>query len=210
MLDKYKLSAWQARVCRLVAAAFLAVAAIQTSSIGLALVAPELLATKIDCGGLRCDIAGNPVSLLPNDVRREVEASASATARFAGHLDVPATRLKLMATEAVGDMPIVALLLFVAAALRTLGRRGSDDLARAIPWLRRASIAALIAVPFVPLGESLRTTVLLAAIRPDTQFSFCVDLNRFVLNLLLALAAFAVTWALAAGGRAGRDIAEIV
>ncbi len=210
MLDEYRMSAWQARVCRLLAAAFLVVAAVQASSIGLALVAPELLAIEIRCDGLRCGISGNPVLLLPDDTRGEVEASASATASFAAHLDVPATRLKLMVTDTVASMPIVALLLFVAAALRTLGRRGSDDLARATPWLRRASIAALVAVPLVPLGESLRTTVLLAVIRPDRHFSLYVDVNRFVLNLLLAFTAFAVTWALAAGSRAGRDIAEII
>ena len=210
MLDDYKLDAWQARVCRLLALAFLVVAAVQASSIARALVAPELLAIEIRCDGLRCGISGNPVLLLPDDTRREVAASASATAALGAHLDAPATRLKLMVAGTFGSMPIVALLLFVAAALRTLARRGSDDLARAIPWLRRASIAALVAVPLLPLGESLRRTVLLAAIRPERDFSFYVDVNRFILNLLLAFAAFAVTWALAAGSRAGRDMAEIV
>jgi hypothetical protein len=210
MGDEYRLSAWQARVCRLFPAAFLVVAAVQASAIGLALVAPNLLAIEILCDGSGCGISGNPQLLLPDDVRGEVEASASAGARFAAHLDEPATRLKLMATGAVGTLPILALLLFIAAALRTLGRRGSDDLARAIPWLRRASIAALLAVPLVPLGESLRTTVLLAAVVPEPHFSLYIDVNRFVLSLLLAFAAFAVTWALAAGGRAGRDLAEIV
>lgn len=210
MLDEYKLSGWQARVCRRLAFAFLAVAAVLTAMTGLALVAPDLLATEINCADLRCGVRGNPVSLLPDNARDEVEGSAAAAAKFAAHLDVPATRGKLLAAEAVGGLPIVALLLSVAAALSTMARRGGDDLARAIPWLRRASIAALLAVPLVPLGESLRATVLLAALRPDGGFTLCVDLNRLVLNLLLASAAFAVTWALAAGSRAGRDIAEIV
>lgn len=210
MLDEYKLSPWQARVCRFLPAAFVVVAAVQASSIALALVAPELLAIEIRCDKLRCGISGNPLLLLPDNMRGEVEASASATANFRAHLDLAATRLKLMAADTVSSMPMVALLLFVAAALRTLGRRGSDDLARAIPWLRRASIAALVAVPLVPLGESLRTSVLLAAIPPERDFSLFVDVNRLILNLLLAFAAFAVTWALAAGSRAERDIAEIV
>lgn len=210
MLYNYSLGRWQAWWCRLLAIAFATAAGVQALSVGLALAAPDLLATEIRCSGYRCGISGNPASLLPDAARREVEASAAAMAEFAAHLVVPATRIKLMAAETAGSMPVAALLLFVAAALGTLGRRGPDDLARAIPWLRRASIAALLAVPLVPLGESLQTTVLLAAVHPHGPFSLVVDLNRFILNLLLAFAAFAVTWALAAGSRAGRDIAEIV
>ena len=210
MSNDYWLSAWQARVCRILPIFFLLIAALQASSIGLAVVAPELTAMEIHCDKLRCGISGNPLLLLPSGTREVVKASASAMAGYAAHLDLPATRLMLMATEALSNMPVVGLLMFVAAALQTLGHRGSTDLARAIPWLRRASIAALIAVPLVPIGESLRTTVLLTAIEPERHFALCVDVNRFILNLFLAFAAFAVTWALAAGSRAGRDIAEIV
>lgn len=209
-LYDYRLSPAQARACRFVALVLLIVAVAQALSIGLALVAPRLLATDIHCTGIHCRIAGNPISLLPDATRGAVEASASAAERLERHLYVPRTRLTLMIAEGIASTPIVALLLFAAVAIGKLGQHSRDDLAQAIPWLRRASIAALVAVPLVPFGESVRTTVLLGAVRPGGNFHLDLDVNRFVLNLLLAGVAFAVTWALAAGSRAGQDIAEIV
>jgi hypothetical protein len=97
-----------------------------------------------------------------------------------------------------------------ARALRELGRGLYDDLAKALPWLRRAACFALMSAPLMPLGESIQTTVVMQAFRPATRFFLSMEIERIALHFLLALVALAVTWALAAGVKAERELAEIV
>ncbi|WP_380927355.1 hypothetical protein [Sphingomonas arantia] len=150
------------------------------------------------------------MTLLSDRLRNTAAAMTNAADLLDLHLGLPTVRLELFFAQLVIDLPVVGLLLSVALGVHALGQRKGHDLARALPWLRRAAVFALVAAPLIPLGESIRTTVLMQAFGPPVRFYLSMEFQRLVLNLLLALVALAVTWALAAGLRAEQDLAEIV
>ena len=206
----YSLSAAQRQACRLLSYAFAAASLIQFVSIGVALTAPAFIASQIVCTGSGCTFTGAPLSLLPDSLRLTIGKMANAVTTLENHFAAPAVRLKLLVAETMMSLPVMCLLLTVAIAVYALSRGRNDDLARALPWLRRAAVLALISVLLVPLGESMRTTVVMQAFRPATRFHLSMEIERVALHLLLALVALAVTWPLAAGIKAEQDLAEIV
>ena len=59
-------------------------------------------------------------------------------------------------------------------------------------------------------GQAVQTQALARAFEANPGFALNVNVGQVALNLMLALVALAVTWALSAGIRAERDLAEIV
>jgi hypothetical protein len=209
MQDSYSLSPRQARVCRIAAALFLlaGLLRIMAALVPLATASPGL---EVHCAGGSCQAAGRPELLLPEPLRAQVSTSPAAAVRLAAYAGQQAVRAGLVGADLAEAIPFALLMLCVAGALGRLGARGADALARALPWLRRASFAALGTAFAPPLADSARAMLLLPATPAGPSWYFALDLGSFLLGLLLALAAFAVSWALAAGSRAEQDMAEFV
>jgi len=210
MYNSYFLSVRQARTCRIAAAFFLAAALIRFASVVASTIWTPTPVADVRCANFHCHATERPDLLLPESERAIIATSPGAMVRLVEYAHRPAVRIGLAATNLGEAAPLVFLLLSVAVATWRLGARGTDDLARALPWLGRASLAALVAAVVPPLGDSLRAMLLFPAAPSGPYWYFEIDLGPLVMRLLLACAAFIVSWALAAGSRARRDLAEFV
>lgn len=83
-------------------------------------------------------------------------------------------------------------------------------LARALPWLRLASKAAIaLALARLFVG-GLRSALLYPGLDHAESVRFSIDLNGMTLPLLLAFGVYTTVWALEAGIRAERELADFV
>lgn len=205
----YSLTLRQARICRIAAGLLLAIAILQAAALLFAMAAPNT-ALRWHCGGAGCTVATFPELGLTAEQLAEAGAAPGDSAGLVDRLDRPWIRLAQAGLAFVGGLPLAALLFCVAAALWRLSARGGDDLSRALPWLLRASVWTLVYALVPPLAAIASVSLLLSAIGPQFMFMAELDVKALLMNLLLASVAFTVTWAIAAGNRAQRDIAEIV
>ena len=210
MYDSYSLSVRRARICRIAAALFLTAALIRFASVLASIAWTPAPIADVRCANLHCHATERPDLLLPESERAIVARTPGAETRLVEYTHRPAVRIGLAATNLAEAAPLVFLLLSVSVAMWRLGARGPDDLARALPWLGRASLAALVAAIVPPLGDSVRAMLLFPAAPSGPHWYFEIDLGPLVMRLLLAFAAFIVSWALAAGSRARQDLAEFV
>lgn len=208
MEDGYWLPVRKARLCRFAGLVFLIAAFVMLPVIAFAGLTPG--ASPACGGGDGCVWVARPVTLIDSDERLRVEASPAAMRTFKAYAAQSWVRWGLAGIEAIDCLPFGALLFSLGVALRRLGGRGADPLQRALPWLRRASVAAIVwtlahavyesAVeswlsPGTPAGATLRPVFYLADIAA---------------GLLLSLAAYAAIWAIEAGLRAQRDLDDFV
>jgi hypothetical protein len=207
MFDAYSLSLRRARIAR-IAALFLLVGL--ASIIGIIGLATHPSGLAVHCGPRGCVDRTSLIELAPEDARPALEASRPAQAMFARHVDRLSVRLGLGAVLMIQGLPFAALMLAVGFALRRLAARKGDDLASAMPWLRRAAIAALLMAVAIPVGDSLEAMILFPGTPSGPMWYVEVDFRRLLFDLLLAFAAFAVVWVLDAGSRAERDVAAFV
>lgn len=196
----------KAWICRAAGSVFLAVALCTAAVICLGAVAPELTAL---CTGPHCEVTEGPLDVLPSEVRSQVRRSAGATEAFEAYCRRPLVRAGGVGVMAVHLAPFALLLLSVGLALRRLGG-GGDALAKALPWLRRASLAAIIWAVAAPLADSLQVMLLFPGTPAGAHWYLVADMQAIGTGLMLAVAAYAAVWALEAGWRAQRDLAEIV
>lgn len=96
----------------------------------------------------------------------------------------------------------------VAMALCAFGT--ARGIASGIRWMRLAAWAAIGAALAPPLTSLLWSVLLLPGTPHGPGFLIEIGGGPLMLHLLLAFAYFAVVWALDAGLRAQRDLAEIV
>jgi hypothetical protein len=207
MQSSYSLPPRRALIVRLSAALFLLVAAISVLGTVAAMVRPVL---SVHCGAGGCSDRTRLLDLAPEEARASLAASGEAQARFAAHVRLPAVRAGLAGVRLIDGLPFAALMLAVGMALRRLAAGGGDELARALPWLRGASIIAVLMALAGPLAESLQAMLLFPGTPAGAMWYFALDMRQLALDLLLAAAAFAVVWALDAGSRAQRDLADFV
>ena len=153
-----------------------------------------------------------PQRLLDEEDRAIVAASLDNRRRFAAYVQRRDTRIALAGIKQLTVLPFVCLLIGIGVALRLLGSQRSDPLARALPWLRRASIAAILWAVAMPLSDSLTATRLAHGLpNDDYAFYFAVsDWGEVCNALLLAIAAYATIWAVETGLRAQRDLDDFV
>lgn len=209
MANAYSLSASQARVCRIAAGLFFAVAAVQAFALLLSWLSPDVHVV-LRCAAAGCESLTRPETMLPDDLRASVAASSDAMQRFAAHVRAPVTRIGLALLALIGNAPIIVLMLSVAMAMRRLAMCDGDALAGALPWIRRASIAALFMALVPPIVDSLRVMLLMPGTPHGPGYYVALDLAPLLFNMLMAFAAFIIAWALAAGSRATRDLSEFV
>lgn len=208
MLDNYSLSIRRARIARLAAMVFVligTISAVGPVAIGMR---PGL---SVDCGpAAGCVDRVDLIGLAPDDQRAVLSRSPVARAHFSAHVARPLVRVGLAATNLLGAMPFAGLMICVGLGLARLAGRRGNDLARALPWLRRAAFAALLLVIAGPVADSLRAMILYPGTPAGATWFFTLEFRSATIDLLLALAVFAVVWTLDAGSRAARDVAAFV
>lgn len=210
MLGNYVLTQRQAWVCRVAALFFVAAALVRVMAVAVPLAIGSGPAIEVRCGQGGCITADRPDRLLPESERAAVVGSPAAASTLANYVRQPSIRALLVGIDIAAAAPFVLLMLFVAKAVRRLGSREGDGLAGALPWLHHASLAALAAALAPPVTDSLRAMLLFPATPSGAIWYLAIDFGPFFMGLLLACAAFIVTWALAVGSRARADVAEFV
>ncbi len=207
MQNGYWLPPRKARLCRWAGSLFLLAAVYMLGVVAFGGLTPG--ASPV-CDGGGCRWNARPAALLDRDVRLTVEATPVAQARFDAWVARPDVRLALAGAKAIDALPFAVLLLCVGVALRRLGTAGSDALAQALPWLRRASLAAIVWTILAPFYDSAVESIL----SPGTpegavlQLSFYAD--DLVVGALLAIAAYVAIWAMEAGLATQRDLENFV
>lgn len=207
MPDSYSLPPRRARIVRAAAALFVLAGVASLALTVATMIRPGL---DIRCGSTGCADRTTLIEHIPAEDRPAVEASPTTRTRFAAHVARPAVRAGLAGVELIDGLPFAALMLTVSVGLRRLAARRGGDLASALPWFRRASIAALAMVVARPLARSLEAMILYPGTPVGPMWYAEVEFVRLGFDLLLALAAMAVAWALEAGSRAERDVAAFV
>ena len=210
MQDEYYLIRRQGWICRAAAVLFALAATINAAAAVIPIALTGTPAIEWRCGPAGCAVTEQPAQLLPEADRREVSASRAATQRFGSYAQRTDVRIGLGAIGLFAAAPLIVLLLGVSAAMWRLGARHGEAVARALPWLRRAAVAALCAALAPPIADSLAAMLLLPGTPSGPGWYLALDIGPFLTRLLLAFAAFIVTWALMAGNRARTDLAKFV
>lgn len=154
-----------------------------------------------------CHGKSDPMTLLGDEERDVIAHDPAARMRLDAWIARPGVRVGLAGLVLLGFSPVIWLFVAVGLALRRLGERRDDVLARALPWLKQGSRAAIALTIARLLEPSLKSALL----SPGTaHLRFPIDLNDMILPLLLAFAAYATAWALEAGIQAQRDLADFV
>ncbi|TCM04724.1 hypothetical protein [Sphingomonas sp. PP-CC-3G-468] len=205
--DSYWLPPRKARLCRVAGNLFLLSAAAMLVVIAFAGLPPG---ASPHCGEGGCFWNPQPLTLLDTNVRLEVEASPDTMRAFDAHVRRPDIRLALAGADAIDSVPFGFLLLCVGLALRQFGTQDVDALARGLPWLRRASLAAIIWTVVSPLYDSVVETVLSPGTPSGAAVQISIYLSSLATGLLLAMAGYAAIWALEAGLRTQRDLENFV
>lgn len=208
VFERYSLSLGKARVCRSVGVAFLLIAALWGLAAASQVVLPGWSFVCSDEHG--CRQTSNLASLLPEKEQDMVLSDPDAQTRFAAYVARPPVHIGLAALTLVDEGFLVFLFVAVGLTLHRLGERGENVLGRALPWLKRAALAAFFWAVAQPLTDSLRTMLLYPGTPSGASWFIGIDLTVAGPALLLAIAAYAIAWALEAGVRAERDLANFV
>jgi hypothetical protein len=198
----------QAQFCRLGGAVFLLAALVMPLVILTAGLTPG--AQPYCDTELNCMWRAQPSLLLEEETRLAVAATPAGQHRFEAHAARRDVRLGLAGIDAIGSVPFGLMMLCVGVALRRLGGRAKEALPRALWWLRRASIAAIVCALVQPVQETLLGTWLSAGTPAGFAVTSTIYLANIAESLLLAFAAFATVWALEVTLRARRDLDEFV
>lgn len=207
MPDSYSLPPRKARICRVAGRTVL----IATLLWAMAMIAQAALpGWTISCEGERSCVQTSDVTiLLPERARSSMRHEPDALGEVAAYAGRPMIRLGLALLVLMREGPMVFLLLAIGVTLSRLGRLGHQVLAGALPWLRRGALAGLLWAIAQPLADAGRA-ILLFPVMPSAGRSIPLDLTIAGPALLLAVAAYAVAWALDAGVQAERDLATFV
>ena len=205
--DSYSLPSGKARICRVAGAIFLLCAVAMWLGIALTGI---LAGAPVRCVDTGCVVSVQPGELLDADVVAKVQSSPAAQQTYATYVHRPLVRLGIVGIMLIETGPFAMLLVGVGMALRSLGGGGREALARALKWLRRASQAALAWAVARPISDSLMDSLLSAGTPDGAQWQISIDSANIGTALMLGIAAFATVWALEAGLKAQRDLADFV
>lgn len=204
----FSLSTPNARTSRRVGLLFLLLAGI----LGIATVAGSIVpGVSVQCDVPRpCRGTSDPTLLLPDDARAALARDAAALVHYGDWVARPDVRVGLAGLTLLEHGPVVFLFVAIGVVLRRLGERRKHVLARALPWLRYASRAAVVLALARLVVGGLRSALLYPALDHAETVRFPLDVNGMTLPLLLAFGVYTTVWALEAGIRAERDLAEFV
>lgn len=198
----------KARVCRIAGIVFLVIAVLWAGAAAIQSATPGW---SLSCSGeKRCQQGADLIALLPESEQASVLAEPAARGRFVTYVDQRSVRAGLAGLILLDEGFLVFLFMAVGLTLRRLGERDGSVLARALPWLKRGALAAVLWSVAQPLTDSLRAMLLLPGTPSGPSWYIALDLTVAGPALLLAIAAYATAWALEAGLRAERDLAGFV
>ena len=208
VIDSYSLPNGKARICRIAGVVFLLVAALWgVAAASQASIPGWSLSCSDEQGCHRyVDLSG----LLPSAEQAAVTGDPAARARFTAYVDQPPVRAGLAGLILFDEGFLIFLFVAVGLTLRRLGGRGRPVLARALPWLKRGALSAVLWAIAQPLTDSLRAMLLFPGTPSGPSWFIALDLTVAGPAMLLAMAAYATAWALEAGIRAERDLADFV
>ncbi len=165
----------------------------------------------VNCdAGEECRSGADAANLLPDETMARLRSDAKAREQFDRWVAEPGVRVGLAVIVLLESGPMAILFLAVGMALRRLGQRRHHALADALPWLRRASRAAITLAITRIMCPVLQAGLLYNGVGGSQALSNPIDLETAFLLLLLAFAAYATIWALEAGIRAERELADFV
>lgn len=205
--DSYFLPQRKARVCRIAGIIFLIIATMW----GVGAVAQSSIpGWSVLCSEAGCHQRADLVGLLPDKEQAAVSGNPAARARFADYVALSPVRMGLACLVLFDEGFLIFLFVAVGLTLRRLGGRGGRVLARALPWLKRGALSAVLWAVAQPLTDSLRPMLLFPGTPGGAAWYFGFDLTVAGPALLLAIAAYATAWGLEAGIKAERDLADFV
>lgn len=158
----------------------------------------------------RCTGGTDATNMLPDETRLILNRDPVARGKFLAWMAKPGVHAGLAALIFLEFVPMMILLFSIGMALRRLGERKRHALTLALPWLRRASRAD-IALAVARLVVPVPTAILLhQGVDQDDIVLPGIELSNTLVLLLLTIAIHAVIWALEAGIRAERELADFV
>lgn len=191
------------------AALFLLVAVTQIIAVAISWSVPGAQ-YNLRCSDAGCVTTSTPEVALPDDLRVQMQASSESVQQFERHVRKPHIWAGLGMVNLIQFAPMMALLILVAVAMRRLGQDRPDAMAAALPWIKRASIAALALAILPSLAVAARVMILMPGTPHGPGIYFALEGGALLINVLIAFAAFIVAWALEAGSRAARDVGGFV
>ena len=209
MQNSYDLPPRKALACRW-ASAFFALIAIIAFATPIAMIAitGDPMAKWV-CNTTRdCGFVDGSQAFLDAEEWQAMSTSPAAADRFADYVARWPIKIGGAVLSILSTFPFALLMFAVAMALRAFGT--ARGIASGIRWMRLAAWAAIGAALASPLVGLLWSVLLLPGTPHGPGFRIEIDGGPLMLHLLLAFASFAVVWALDAGLRAQRDLAEIV
>lgn len=197
----------KARRCRLAGALFLLIAALGIATIPLAGLWP---APRFHCGDQGCTATSAPVELFDDGDAARLSRSPADVRRLDAYVARAPVRLALAGIELIDVGPFVVLMGAVGLALRRLGEPPAQAFARALPWLRRATIAAILWAIAQPVSDALRQMLLYRGTSWGPHWILPLNVNAIAVPLLLAIAAYATVGALESGLQAQAELDDFV
>ena len=209
MQNSYDLPPRKALACRW-ASAFFALIAIIAFATPIAIIAMtgDPMAKWVCNTAGDCGFVDGSRAFLDAEELQAMSASPAAAERFADYVKQWPIEIGGAVLSVLSTLPFALLMFAVAMALRAFGT--ARGIASGIRWMRLAGWAAIGAALASPLIGLLWSVLLLPGTPHGPGFRIEIDSGPLMLHLLLAFASFAVVWALDAGLRAQRDLAEIV
>lgn len=162
----------------------------------------------IRCTARGCGIDTAPIDLLPGSTPIAIRAMADTPAQIASLIQLPSVHHMIALGTAIESLPLVALYFLLARAFTLFAVDPVGD--RAIPWLRLASLAALVTVLVQPVADSLRATALSPLIFGYQHNALIFNGGPFIRGLLLAGAAWISVRLLEQARDVRAELAEIV
>lgn len=164
-----------------------------------------------NCGSEQgCRGGADAANLLPDETLTKLNRDPTARRRFDAWVATPGIRIGLAAVVLLQSGPMPVLLFAVGMALRRLGQKRRNALADALPWLRRASRAAIVLAIAHIIAPIFQSLVLANGFAQPEVLTAPIMVEMTLLLLMLAFAAYATIWALEAGIRAERELADFV
>lgn len=187
---------------------FLCIAALMGA---LTIVAAAAPGPYWNCGSEEgCRAGADAANLLPDETLTKLNGNPPARRRFDAWVTTPGIRIGLAAVVLLESGPMPVLLFAVGMALRRLGQKRRNALADALPWLRRASRAAIVLAIARVVAPILQSLLLANGFDEPEVLTSPIMVETTLLLLMLAFAAYATIWALEAGIRAERELADFV
>lgn len=195
------------RICHVLAGLLLAAAFVRLALSIVPLFDPLLSWPVTGCES--CTFQRDPVTLLETDEAKKLAWQTTGTEqRILEHLAQPGVRTLLFAAEAVRAVPLFALFLMLALALRALAARGlSQD---AVLWLRWAALASVAWVVAHPIAQSIRLTTFSPITHGRDLTYLVLNVNEMLWPMLLSTAVWVGAWALQEATTLQQDLEEFV